>query len=204
LTHRTRRSLLPLLAASAFLCLLAALGGNRLLWWTGSLMDASTPPRKADLILVLGGDWTGGRILRAGELVRQGIAPKVFVSGAAVYFGRPEFDLQIDYAVSRGYSRDSFTGVQLPNLSTADEAATELRIFRRMGVRRLLIVTHPWHTARALRIFRRSAPDMEIRATGIEDRHWHGGYWWTDREGRKIWLLEAAKTAADLLTHIIH
>jgi hypothetical protein len=43
------------------------------LWlrWLGHLLVKSEPPVKAELVVVLAGDWTGGRILKGGELVKQ-------------------------------------------------------------------------------------------------------------------------------------
>ena len=52
--------------------ILSALGGY--------LVDAG-PPQKADIALVLAGDSSGNRILKAAELVRDGIRSKVLVSG---------------------------------------------------------------------------------------------------------------------------
>ncbi len=163
------------------------------------MLDGSEPPQKADLILVLSGDRTGSRILKAAELVRQGIAPKAFISGAALYFGRRESEISIEYAVSHGYPREWFIPFEAPNLSTADEARSEAAFFRTMGVKRLLVVTHSWHTGRALRTFRRRLPDLDVRAAGVWDEYWNAGYWWTSREGRKLWFFEASKTVADFV-----
>jgi uncharacterized SAM-binding protein YcdF (DUF218 family) len=163
-----------------------------------SLVNAG-PPQKADMIVVLGGDWKGQRILKAAGLAREGYAPKVMVSGANGFWGHHESDLSIPFAVENGYLRDDFIPVTFPALATVDEAAHDIEQLRKMGVHKILLVTSPWHTARAVRIFHRTAPDLEVHAVSSDDRHWAGGYWWKGREGRKLWLMEEMKTAADLL-----
>ncbi len=63
-----------LCAIAAYPIWLAALGGY--------LVHAG-PPVKADMIVVLAGDFSGNRIKVAGDLVRQGFAKQALVSGPA-------------------------------------------------------------------------------------------------------------------------
>lgn len=166
-----------------------------ILWWLGNLLVESDPPQKADAIEVLGGDILGRRILLAAKLASDGIAPKVLVTGVAGIYGRWECDLEIDYAATKGYSRDLFVPVHSAALSTEEEVTTALLPeVRRRGIHRLLVVTSEFHTKRALRIIRKDAPDLDVRIAASDTPHWRQGRWWTDREGRKIWLLEMTKT----------
>jgi len=162
----------------------------------GRALVHSDAPVRADAALVLAGDFYGKRILRAAGLVREGYAPKVLVSGPAGMFGYYECDLAIDFAVKQGYSRDLF--VRLPNtaLSTTEEAAALLPGIRRMGIRRLLVVTSDYHTARSLRVYRAAAPDLEIRTVAAPDEHFRPDAWWRSRQSRKIFLMEWSKTVA--------
>ncbi len=57
---------------------------------------------------MLAGDGYGHRILRAAELVRQGLAPTVLVSGPEGLYGYYESELAIPFAVERGYPRSWF------------------------------------------------------------------------------------------------
>jgi uncharacterized SAM-binding protein YcdF (DUF218 family) len=70
---------------------------------------------------------------------------------------------------------------------------------RNRGFRKGIVVTSAWHTARAGRIFRRIAPDLQFWLVGSEDSDWGHGDWWTRRQGRKTFFLEAIKTIADFL-----
>jgi uncharacterized SAM-binding protein YcdF (DUF218 family) len=170
---------------------------QRILWGMGEMLVAAEPPQKADMELVLGGDFTGGRILKACELIRSGYAPRAIVSGGGSVYGSHESILAIAYAATRGCPADYFIPVPFPATSTFDEAQQVILLVRRTGAHKILIVTSPSHTARAGRVFRRLAPDLDVHTVACIDSKWNKGYWWKTREGRKVWLLETAKTVAD-------
>ena len=174
---------------------------HRILWSLGAILDSSEPPQKADMIVVIGGDARGNRILKAAELVREGYAPKILVSGQGAIYGRHEADMAVDFAVAHNYPRDEFIPFRYPALSTVDEAAADIRQLRELGVHKYLLVTSAYHTARAARIFRREGhregADLEVHPVSAPDLYWQNGEWWKSREGRKLWFLEFTKTLAD-------
>jgi uncharacterized SAM-binding protein YcdF (DUF218 family) len=164
----------------------------------GAALVSSEAPQKADAIAVLGGDYLGRRILAAARLAQQGYAPKVIVTGSARIYGNFESDLAIDFAVRHGFSRDLFVPVHKGAFSTVEEArALVIPMARSMGVHKLLVVTSEFHTGRSRRIYRREAQGIEIHTVAADTQAWDRGYWWTNREGRKIWLMEATKNVAD-------
>ena len=183
----------------AVICGFLDVFANSILFALGSWLVDAGPPQHADLVVVLGGDDTGNRILKSAELVRQGYAPRVLINADEKMFGRWECELAIDFAVSRGYPRDAFDCLHRPAYSTEEEALALIPEMRRMGVRKYLLVTSPYHTARAARIFRRNAKDLEEHTIAAPFDAWANGWWWTSREGRKLWLLEAVKTLANYL-----
>ncbi|MBZ5602215.1 MAG: YdcF family protein, partial [Acidobacteriia bacterium] len=61
--------------------LLAAVFHTAILTALGSYLVKAGPPQKADIVIVLAGDASGHRILKAAQLVREGYASKVVVSG---------------------------------------------------------------------------------------------------------------------------
>jgi uncharacterized SAM-binding protein YcdF (DUF218 family) len=172
---------------------------DRILWSLGAVLNNSEAPQKVDMIVVIGGDYHGNRILKAGELVRAGYAQKVLVSGAEDIYGHHESELAIDYAVRRGYRREDFVAFLYPALSTVDEAHADIGELRRLGVHKYLLVTSVYHTARATRIFRREGGELEMHPISAPERYWDNGRWWKNREGRKLWFYEAVKTIADYL-----
>ena len=197
--HKTKIRNIAWLAGLAALAACGFLLRERILWDLGQVLVTAEEPRKADIVVVVGGDWHGNRILRGAELVRQGFAPRVLVSGGAGFYGRFESDVAVDFAVKNGAPREIFVVSREVVSSTGEEAQSDAAILRRMGVHSYLLVTSEFHTARARREFRRAAPDLEVRAITASDPHWNKGYWWRTREGRKTWLLEAAKSFAGLL-----
>ena len=189
----------------------AAVGAGALLvvylvapWLLARLGEAlvnNQPPQKADAVIVLAGDAVGNRILKGVELVQQGFAPVIYVSGPEGYYGHSEDQLAIEFAVKRGHPSQWFVGVPNHAESTLDEARIMLPILRAKGVRRVLLVTSNFHTARAARIFRRiaqaDAPAMEIVSVAAKDASFAPQGWWNNRRGQKVFFYEASKTFAD-------
>lgn len=191
--------LLRLLAVVVAVVIAFWLGHEPALLALGQIMVRNESPVKADAVVVLGGDYSGNRISKAAELVRDGYAPVAFVGGIRGLYGFHEGELAINYAVARGFPRESMVAVLHPALSTLDEGEADLRAMRERGVKSYLLVTSQSHTARAARIFHRLAPDIPFRVVAAHQLYWNDGRWWLEREGRKAWLFEALKTVADYL-----
>jgi uncharacterized SAM-binding protein YcdF (DUF218 family) len=171
-------------------------------WWLaglGGLLVRDEGPTRADIAVVLAGDYSGHRVVRAAELVKQGYVSSVLVSGPHMVYGLYECDLAIPFAVQRGYPEDWF--IRAPNeaLSTREEAAAILPDLRRRGVHRFILVTSDFHTARAARIYRAAAPDLQMRVVAAPDNYFQADGWWHNREGRKIFLVEWMKTVANAM-----
>jgi uncharacterized SAM-binding protein YcdF (DUF218 family) len=151
------------------------------------------PPQKSDMIVVLGGDWNGNRILKAAQLAKQGYAPKVLVSGAGYIYGNYEGDIAVPFAVRHGYDPNLFINLLHPVSSTREEADAVIGELRRRGVKRYILVTSDFHTARAGRIFRQIGPDLDVRVVATSSStNWDR--WWEDRESRKTFFMEWTKT----------
>jgi uncharacterized SAM-binding protein YcdF (DUF218 family) len=163
------------------------------------LLVRDGPPVAADMIVVLGGDGTGRRIMKGAELAREHFAPAVLVDNSHSYYGYTESELGADFAVQNGYSPDLFIRVRWTASSTVEEAGHVVEELRTRGAHKVIVVTTLWHTARAGRIFRRLAPELEIHMVGVDDPRWRNGHWWATREGQKDFFLETAKTIADFL-----
>ena len=184
------------------LCLAAGvLAATHNIWlrWLGERLVYSEPPCKADMIVVLAGDFFGNRIMKAGELVNAGWAPKVLVSGAGLCYGFNEGDLAIQYVVHAGYPADRFVNLPSPARSTAEEAQYVVPELRRRGVHRFMLVTSDFHTRRSSEIFHKAAPDIPFCVVASRDNDFSPEGWWHTREGRKIALTEWLKTVAHFL-----
>jgi uncharacterized SAM-binding protein YcdF (DUF218 family) len=148
---------------------------------------------------VLAGDASGQRILKGAELVRQGYAPRVVVSGPFGGYGHYECDLAIPFAVNAGYPESYF--VRFPNQahSTREEATAAAAELGSLGVHRVLLVTSLYHTRRAGGDFREAAPGLTFIVVAAPDEHFTKDGWWHDREARKTFAIEWMKTAANWL-----
>lgn len=160
----------------------------------GSYLVQAEQPRKADIVLVLAGDGTGNRILKAAELVRQGYAPKVFVSGPDGNYGLHECDLEIPFAVRAGYPESYFVHFENTARSTREEAQQAAAELRRMGMHRVLLVTSDYHTRRSKRLYKLEAPDLEVIVVAAPDVSFTAHGWWKNRQGQKTAFYEWLKT----------
>ncbi len=192
---------LRLLASALILLLLAALLAYR--WWlpdVGKALVENDGPAKADIGVVLAGDYWGDRIEKAAELIRQGYIPRALVSGPPGFYGYYECDLAIPFIVHQGYPADGFIALRHNALSTEDEARVVLAELRRRQVGSYLLITSDYHTRRAARTFRYIAREMgyqpAMRAVASTDRFFRVAQWWRTREGRKTVFFEWSKTLA--------
>ncbi len=168
------------------------------LGWVGAFLVKSEAPFRADMIVVLAGDGMGHRILKGGELVEQGYAPRVLVSGPPGFYGRSEDSLAIPFAVEHGYPLDYFIAFPNASHSTVEEAQAILPELQKRGVRKFILVTSDFHTARAGRIYHARAKGLDMRVVAAADEYFTAKGWWRTREGRKTVFLEFSKTIANL------
>lgn len=165
----------------------------------GAFLVQASEPTKADVAVVLAGDWRGLRVLRGGELVKAGYVPVALVDGPLAHYGMYECDLAIPFAVKHGYPESAFVRFPIHGNSTDDEAKLVLAELRRRGWKRFLLVTSDFHTRRAGRIFRKYAGDFQMTVVAAPDASFTVDGWWKSREGRKTFAFEWMKTVTEPL-----
>lgn len=191
---RPRRAALPALLLSFAALLLAAwFAREPILRFFITYPDIGQPPVKADAILVLAGGWRGERVLKAGELVRDGYAPYALLSSPSGWYEIPECEAARSFAVRRGFPASSFVCVPVQSNSTREEADEITPHLRQRGIRRLLLVSVSTHLRRATVLFREAAPGITVIPVAAPPRHYDLQHWWRDREGRKDVFLEWTK-----------
>ncbi|MCX6545003.1 MAG: YdcF family protein [Acidobacteria bacterium] len=150
-----KKIVLLLIACPVALILIAALA----FWLTDAPLRAASdylevldPPEKADVIVVLGtGD--GPRLEWAAQLYARGLAPTILLTGYANY---PPAN---DFARAHGMSPE--TVIRERNSTTTYTNATlSAPILRRLGARKVILVTSWYHSRRALQTFRKVVPDI--------------------------------------------
>jgi uncharacterized SAM-binding protein YcdF (DUF218 family) len=164
--------------------------------WVGEWLVSSDAPEPADLIVVLGGDFWGGRVVEAADLGLQGFAPHVMISGPNYLANRvafPEGDLAIEFLVEKGYPRSLFWSFSHSATSTIDEAKVLAREFKRLKIRRLLVVTSNYHSRRVSLVFHALLPYSRIRVIGVPEEFFQPKSWWETGASRKLVQSEWSK-----------
>lgn len=164
----------------------------------GYSLICSDAPRPADLILVLGGEFYGPRVLKGAELGKFGYAPLVMISGPP-YQGRPEGEWAIDFLERRGYPRSLFCSFGHTATSTVDEAIAVARELRRRKVRRVLLVTSAYHSRRADVVLRLFTSGIQLTSVPAPDSHYIPERWWDDPGSREIFFAEWCKLLGSVL-----
>jgi len=151
-------------------------------------------PEKSDAMVVLAGE-TSLRPARALELLRQGMAPRIFLDAEA---GERVFDQTLT-----GIAQRYISGLPEANLisvcaiegrSTAAETADVARCLQPLGAHRVLIVTSDYHSRRALAIFSHRLPQYQWSvAAAAHNPGAFGDAWWTHREWAKTTFDEWTK-----------
>jgi uncharacterized SAM-binding protein YcdF (DUF218 family) len=191
--------------ALALLILVTIAFFARPLWlpWVGYALIRDDGPAKADIAVVLAGDFYGHRIEKAAELVKAGYVPAVLVSGPPWAYGRTESDLAIDFMVRKGYPSQWFIPFPDPAHSTREEAGFVLPELRRRNIHSFLLVTSDYHSGRAARTFLATARIIgyapQMRVVTAPDQSFNPTDWWHNREAQKTVFFEWSKTIATAL-----
>jgi hypothetical protein len=142
-------------------------------------------PGKFDAIVVLAGE-TNVRPARAMELLRQGVAPRVFLDAEARALIYDQQLIEIAQKYVNGLNEANRVSVcPIVGFSTNAEADDVSRCLQSTGAHRVLIVTSEFHTRRALMIFRRRLPQYQINVAAARNPAQFGEAWWTNREWAK-------------------
>ncbi len=150
-------------------------------------------PVKSDAIVVLAGE-TKVRPARALELLRQGVAPRVFLDVVTrdLMYDQRLTDIAERYVNSLPEA-NRVSVCPIVGFSTNAEADDVSRCLQSLGAQRVLIVTSDSHTRRALMIFRHRLPQYQFYAAAARNPELFGEAWWTNREWAKATFDEWSK-----------
>ena len=165
----------------------------------GNFLVCSDRPQSADLILVIGGDFYGPRVLKAADLAVKGYAPLVLITGPPYHQDRSEAEFAIDFLTSKGYPRQLFQAFGHHAKSTVAEAVMVGAELRRRHVHRVILVTASYHSRRADIVFRLFNPEIHFISVPAIDPHYDPEHWWTDLGSRRLFFSECKKIVGSLL-----
>ena len=142
------------------------------LFFSPSLLWVEGPRQNADALVVLGGDILH-RAPRTLELYRAGLAPRVIISG---YGDCAEVRR---YLVGKGVPAAAIE-TECESHTTRENAQFTIPQLRRLGAKRVIIVTSWFHSRRALHCFQHYAPEMQFVSLptwrDLPSGHWPNRY----------------------------
>ncbi len=149
-------------------------------------------PKNADAIVAISGGDTNARTLKAVELYKAGLAPKLIFSGAAEDPNSPSNAFIMRRTALRNDIPESAIEI--------DEAAKDTK-GNANGIRKLIgesktiiLVTSEYHQRRAAKVFARElGPTIELINQPAEDKHWGQKTWWLTPYGWWISTTEPIK-----------
>jgi len=165
--RRGRARALQLAMAVAAVYLIAF--HTNLIWWVASPLKLSAPPAKADAIVVFAGGVgesgkAGGgaqeRLRQAIDLYKAGYAPYLVFSSGFVYSFR-EAESMRAVAIDQGVP-ESVIVLEERATNTYQNVRFVDAILRDHKWRRILLVSSPYHMRRALLVWRKQAPEIEV------------------------------------------
>ena len=128
-----------------------------------SLLVARQEPRKADVIVVLGGENTS-RVEQATALYQDGYAPRILVAG------KNEAELIGRSLVAAGVPEVAIL-YESASTSTFENAAFSIAMLELKNVKTVLLVTSWFHSRRAVSTFKFNAGTIEIVSIPTESAH---------------------------------
>jgi uncharacterized SAM-binding protein YcdF (DUF218 family)/glycosyltransferase involved in cell wall biosynthesis len=149
-------------------------------WMLASPLRVVEAPRQADAIVVFAGGvgesgQAGGgyeeRVKTAVDLYQAGFAPRmVFESGFVHVF--KEADRMRDLAISLGVPSAAIV-LETRGRNTYEDVTRVRDVLREQQWRRILLVSSPYHMRRALLVWRKQAPDVEVVATPVANSQFY-------------------------------
>jgi uncharacterized SAM-binding protein YcdF (DUF218 family) len=188
------------ISASLLLCLAASgyVWRTRILTLVGYSIIDSEAPRHSDLILVLGGDFWGPRVVKGADLAVQGYSTAVLISGPP-YNQQPEGELAVNFLVSRGYPRSLFAVFAHHADSTVGEALALAGELKSRGVKQVILVTSAYHSRRAAIVLGLFCSGVRFISVPAADPHYLPEQWWRNENYRRVFVSEWSKILGSVL-----
>jgi uncharacterized SAM-binding protein YcdF (DUF218 family) len=150
-----------------------------------------SPPGPADVALVLAGDPGYERTRTAVRLWHAGQVSILVVTGGQPSPGDSAASLR-DKAVDLGVPQGRVFMEEVSR-DTREAMLAVRPLFERLDVRRVAVVTSPYHSRRAGRAARRAFGDIEVLVRPADPSFWSPEGWWRDAFSRRLVVREYGK-----------
>lgn len=182
--------------ACAALALVALLLHRPILRGIPSLLIERHDPVAADAIVVLAGEHRGLRVDAALALYRAGHLAEgpLLMSGGELYPGTSWAELMKARALAGGVPAERVL-LQARSTTTVEDARFSLPLLELPPGATVLLVTSPWHSGRAARIFRREAraQERDLRFVSCPGDQGYPEEWWTEANAARALAMELLK-----------
>lgn len=157
------------------------------LTFIGNFLIIRDPLRKADVIIVLAGE-RGERVKFGVSLYQQGYAGKVLFSGGpiAAFPGGQKItwaDMMKNYAMTLGVPEKDII-LQNESRSTQEDATFTYRLLQDPLRSSAILVTSPYHSKRALKIFKPVFIDIKLHSVPVQKSWYDAESWWKSSKGQ--------------------
>ena len=155
---------------------------------------------KADAIVVLAGDNNGERVNQAVELFREGYAPKLVMSGGPLSWHLTSAKWMQKQALTMGVPKPAII-LEEKSLSTIGNAEFTLPIIKQHSWTSIILVTSPFHTRRASRVFKKvfSPALIKVITYPVQKSKFNPKGWWRRHEDQENVMWEYIKSIYYLL-----
>ena len=150
-----------------------------------------SPPGAADVALVLAGDPNYERTRTAVRLWHEGQVSLLIMTGGEPSPGDSTASLR-DTAIELGVPRGRILMEEVSR-GTREAMLAVQPLLERLQVRRVAVVTSPYHQRRAYWTALRTLSDVEIVCRPADPSFWSPEGWWRDPLSRRIVLSEYGK-----------
>jgi len=157
--------------------------------------------RKADAIVAISGGETDSRTAEAVRLYKDGWAPKLIFSGAALDPNGPSNAQAMASAAEK--AGVPFQDIELDEVAanTRQNAAGVASIVRRENYQSIILVTSPYHQRRAEITFHRAlGQSFPIINHSSYDHEWRRARWWATPYSRQLTYAELQKVVYELVS----
>ena len=143
-------------------------------WALAAPLRISEPPRPADAIVVFAGGvgesgQAGGgyqeRVKTAVDLYQGGFAPRMIFESGYVFAFR-EAEIMRDLATSLGVPASAII-LETHGVNTYDDVIRVRDVLRAQNWRRILLVSSPYNMRRAVLVWRKHAPEVDVVSTPV-------------------------------------
>lgn len=167
----------------------------------GFYLSPQSKLSKVDVIVAVSGGDTAARTDEAVQLYRDGYAPKIIFSGAALDPNSVSNAKAMSIIAQNQGVPSKAIELDEAAMDTHQNAIDVATLVKRKEYKSIILVTSPYHQRRVYTVFRQAlGNNITILNHSSPDKLWRRSHWWATNYSRNLTISEAQKTIFELLT----